>query len=411
MALRSTADALADILAHFHPLPAESVPLLEAYDRVLAHDIVAGESLPPFANSSMDGFAVHADDVLEAPVRLKLTMDIPAGSFPGRPLGRGEAARIMTGAPLPEGANAIVPVEDTDTQFRPSSDAPLPEHVEIRRSVATGAYVRLVGEDVRVGQTVLKAGTVLGSAEVGILASIGQARVQVIGQPRAVVLSSGDELLDPADALSPGKIRDANTFTLTGQLRASYAQVLHVPRISDHLPDALARIDEALALHPHLIVSSGGVSVGAFDVMRQAVESYGALEFWKVNLRPGKPLAYGQVRGVPFFGLPGNPVSAMVTCDVFVRPAVLTLGGRSLQTDSIIAQAGHAIQSDGRRTYARVTLAREGGALVARETGTQSSGALSSMALADGLMIIPENVTHVAAGESMTIRLLRPLRV
>jgi molybdopterin molybdotransferase len=409
MSLRSPADALADILAHFAPLPAETVRLEDAYDRVLAEDVVSAESLPPFANSSMDGFAVRAADVGQVPARLRVTMDIPAGSFPEHPLEPGEAARIMTGAPVPDGADAIVPVEDTDADFRSPA---LPDTIQVRRAPSRGAYIRPIGEDVRAGAMILARGTVLGPAEVGMLASVGRATVNVTATPRAVVLSSGDELLGPDEPLAPGKIRDANTYTLTGMLRALGVEVLHVPRIRDTLPDALMRIEQALAKRPHLLVSSGGVSVGAFDVMRQAIESLGGLEFWKVNLRPGKPLAFGHVRGVPFFGLPGNPVSAMVTCDVFVRPAVLALSGREIRSDTVRARVGHAMQSDGRQTYTRVTLERrDDGDLVAHETGTQSSGALSSMIRADGLLIIPEGITQVSANDFMTVRLLRPLRV
>jgi molybdopterin molybdotransferase len=403
--------ALERVLARFAPLSGEAVDLLSAFGRVLAEDIHANADVPPFANSSMDGFAVLASDIASAdknhPVQLRLVMDIPAGSAPMRPLYAGEAARIMTGAPLPEGADAVVPVEDTDNQWTPGKDDSLPSAVTVYRSVEQGSYVRLPGEDVRAGQVVLEAGTLLRPAEIGVLASLGVARVPVVRQPRVAIVSTGDELVGIDEPLAPGKIRDSNSYGLAA-LVASYGGIpIRIPVARDTLKDVRDRFQEALTAKPDIILSSAGVSVGAFDVVRTVIEELGEVNFWRINLRPGKPLAFGHVGGIPFFGLPGNPVSAMVTFDVFVRPALLKLGCRPDPAQIISAAVAEDMHSDGRRSYLRVKLERENGQFVARTTGTQSSGALMSMVLADGLMIVPENRTHIAAGEHLPVRVLR----
>lgn len=403
--------ALERVLAQFSALPGEETDILASLGRVLAQDIQADADIPPFANSSMDGFAVIDADIADAtkdhPVSLKLVMDIPAGSAPTHPLRPGEAARIMTGAPLPEGANAVVPVEDTDNQWTPGKDDSLPPAVTVYRSVEAGGYVRLPGEDMRAGQTVLPAGTLIRPPEIGVLASLGKARVSIVRQPRVAIVSTGDELVGIDEPLEPGKIRDSNSYGLAA-LVTSYGGIpIRIPVARDTLEDVRRRFREALDAKPDIILSSAGVSVGAFDVVRTVIDELGKVNFWKINLRPGKPLAFGQVGGVPFFGLPGNPVSAMVTFDVFVRPALLRLGRRPDPAQVISAAVAEAIRSDGRRSYLRVKLTRENGQFVARTTGTQSSGALLSMVLADGLLIVPEDRTHVAAGEHLPVRVLR----
>lgn len=401
-------DALARILAAFARLPAETVALDDAHLRVLAEAISAGHDLPPFANSSMDGYAVRSADVSGAPVRLRVTQDIPAGIAPDQAVLPGEAARIMTGAMLPPGADAVVPVEDTDTHWRAGDDVPLMSEVAILKAARPGANVRHPGEDVRAGQSVLAAGRVLRAAELGVLAGLGRARVSVIRQPRAAILSSGDELLPPDAPLTPGKIYDMNSYALSGLVREYGGLPIRIAPARDRLDEVRARFDEALAAHPDVILSSAGVSVGTADLVRTVLDELGQVDLWRVNIRPGKPLAYGRVGGVPFFGLPGNPVSAMVTFDVFVRPALLRMGGRPDDSAQTTAVAGEDIASDGRRSYIRVRLAREEGRLIARTTGTQSSGALSSMVLADGLLIIPEGVTQARQGERFAVRILRP---
>lgn len=401
------------ILTFFNPLPGESVPLMDALGRVLAQDVTSDTPLPPFANSSMDGFAIRASESrgasAETPVMLRVVFDIPAGSTPDRQLGIGEAARIMTGAPLPEGADAVIPVEQTDQHWSAGTNPPLPERVAIHRELRPGDYVRNVGEDLAAGQVVLRAGTVIRPPELGILASLGYDPVSVVRKPRVAIVTTGDELVEVNQPLAPGKIRDSNSYTLAG-LVTSYGGIpIRIPIARDTIDDVRRRFREALDAQPDIVISSAGVSVGAYDVVRAVLTELGEINFWRVNLRPGKPLAFGMLNGVPFFGLPGNPVSAMVTFDVFVRPALLKLTHRPDEAATVQAAIAEPLTSDGRRSYLRVQLRRENGRLVATTTGTQSSSAIMSMVLADGLLIVPENVTSASAGDMFSVRLLRSI--
>jgi molybdopterin molybdotransferase len=309
---------------------------------------------------------------------------------------------------MPEGADAVIPVELTDDRWTSGGDAPLPEQVTVYRAVHPWQHVRPAGEDVRAGQTILRAGTTLRPQDIGVLVSSGQVQVPVYRQPRVVVLATGDELVDLDEPLTPGKIRNSNSYVLAG-LVSSYGGVpIQLPPARDALDDVRRRFAEALSRQPDLIVSSAGVSVGTRDVVRTVVDELGHVDLWRVNLRPGKPLAFGHVRDVPFFGLPGNPVSAMVTFDIFVRPALLKQTGSDPNAmEMATAVLAEGMRSDGRRSYLRVTLSREGDDLIARTTGTQSSGALMSMVLADGLLIIPEGVKEAPAGSRYPVRLLR----
>ncbi len=403
--------ALDRILGDMNRLPVQETTLDGAYGRTLAEDIVARHDIPSFANSSMDGFAVRSDDVAsatpESPIALTVSMDIPAGSAPDRAVRQGEAARIMTGAPIPDGADAVVPVEQTDVNWRDTAHAPLSDRVQIYKAATRGANVRYPGEDVRSGQRVLLAGTRIRPAEIGVLAGLGFAHVACVRPPRVAILSGGDELLAPDEPLAPGKIRDMNSYALAALVQENGGIPVRIPTAKDDLDDIRLRFHEALAAQPDIIISSAGVSVGTADLIRIVLEEMGSVGFWKINLRPGKPLAYGNLGGIPFFGLPGNPVSAMITFDVFVRPCLLKLLGAHDLTQTTEAMVGEDIRSDGRRTYARVKLSHENGKLVARTTGTQSSSAITSMVLADGLLIMPEGTTLATAGQTYPVRILR----
>ncbi|MDX2138538.1 MAG: molybdopterin molybdotransferase MoeA [Chloroflexota bacterium] len=409
--LLSVDEALTRILQDFQCLPAEASALESAHGRTLADDVIASHDLPPFANSSMDGYAVRSDDVRtasqDAPVRLRVAYDIPAGSTPTQPIQPGEVARIMTGAPMPPGADAVVPVEQTDTPWRAGDDVALADTVAIYKAVHSGANVRYPGEDVRAGERVLTAGTRIRAAEMGVLAGLGEARVSVVRKPRVALLSSGDELLAVDEPLAPGKIRDMNSYTLAALVTEGGGEAIRIPIARDRLEDVRSRFRQALDMQPDIVLSSAGVSAGTADLIRMVLDELGEVGFWKINLRPGKPLAYGKLDGVPFFGLPGNPVSAMVTFDVFVRPALLRLLGAPDLAQVTRALLAEDIASDGRRSYIRVRLRDEGGRLIATTTGTQSSGALSSMVLADGLLIIPEDIMLARAGETYPVRVLR----
>jgi molybdopterin molybdotransferase len=406
--------ALELILQGMGQLSAEIVDLTDALGRVLAEDVQAEISLPPFANSSMDGYAVRAADVIEAsenkPIDLRVVLNIPAGTAPQQSIETGEAARIMTGAPVPDGADAIVPVEGTAGQRFDDDNSPLPDIVRILRNVQQGAYIRPVGEDIERGAIVLRAGAILRPQEIGMLAALGQAHVSVVREPRVAILSTGNELVKVDEALTPGKIRDTNSYTLYGLVKLQGGQPIRLPIAGDTLQDVRHLFLTALEQHPDLIISSAGVSVGAADLVRIVLEELGKIDLWRINMRPGKPLAFGQIQNVPFFGLPGNPVSAMVTFEIFVRPAILKLAGREGEMGLVQAIVGEDIRSDGRRSYLRVRLTRNQGQWIAYTTGTQSSGALMSMVLADGLLIVPEGVTFVQEGTELPVRLLRHLQ-
>jgi molybdopterin molybdotransferase len=395
------------------PLAPEHVELLDGLGRVLAEDITAHIAIPPFPNSSMDGFAVRADDVkgasAESPVLLTLIGDIPAGIVPNIQVESGQAARIMTGAQMPSGADAVIPVESTNAVWTPGGSDPLPHEVKVFRSLMSGDYVRPAGEDMAIGTRVLQVGRILQPADLGVLAALGRSPVKVIRKPKVVILSTGDELVEVDEPLTPGKIRNTNSYTLAALVKTYAAVPIRIPTARDTIQDVRRCFEEALDHQPDVILSSAGVSVGAFDAVRTVIEELGAITFWRVNLRPGKPLAYGNIRGIPFFGLPGNPVSAMVTFDVFVRPMLLRLGQRPETIRTITAFISEEIRSDGRRSYLRVKLSHQNGRWIASLTGTQSSSALSSMVEADGLLIIPEGQIQVNKGEELSVRLLTDL--
>ena len=408
--LLSVAEARARILEYFHPLETETIPLAQAPARVLAEDVTATQPVPPFANSSMDGYAVRVRDVAaasrEQPVALIVSGDIPAGSPMPAPLAVGTTMRIMTGAPIPEGAEAVVPVEDTD-DHRDHSGAPPPPAIRIFKGAVSGANVRPIGQDVQAGQVVLWAGTTLRPAEVGVLAALGRARVTIHRQPLVAILSTGDELCAVDATPRPGQIRDTNTYTLAAAVEQYGGRALRLGIARDYAEAVRAKLMAALEAGADLILSSAGVSVGAYDVVKEVVEAEGALDFWRVRMRPGKPVAFGNVHGTPFFGLPGNPVSALVSFEVFVRPAILKMGGhRRWEKPAVRAALLEPMHSDGRESYLRVVLEQREDGYVARSTGDQGSAVLTSLVKANGLLIIPEGVTEVRAGEVLPVWLL-----
>ncbi|MBI5931643.1 MAG: molybdopterin molybdotransferase MoeA [Chloroflexi bacterium] len=401
-------EALRRILATVQPLHSENVALPDALRRVLASDVHAAYDLPPFDNSSMDGFAVIAADIMMSsasnPVTLRVIEDIPAGKAPQLNVASGQAARIMTGAPMPIGADAVVPVEQTD-QDRLSPE--MPAQIKVLQGVKKGDYVRPVGEDVRRGELVLEKGRLLRPADLGVLAGLGVAQVEVMARPQVAVISNGDELVLPHEPLTPGKIRDMNSYIIPALITEAGGEPLLLGIAHDTAESVRAKLTEAITQGANLILSSAGVSVGAFDVVKTVLDEMGSVEFWKVNLRPGKPLTFGQIQGVCFLGLPGNPVSAMVTFDVFARAVIRKMLGLPVEMPTQTAKMGEAMTSDGRMTFARVRLVRENGDLVAYSTGNQSSGAISSMVKADGLLIIPEGVRDIQPGQRLSVRRFR----
>jgi molybdopterin molybdotransferase len=396
----SVEEALEQILSRVRPLATERVDLLASLGRVLAEPVRSTRLIPPWANSSMDGYAVRATDTRPG-ATLAVVGRVVAGALPDRTLGSGEAMRIFTGAPLPDGADAVVPQEDVDAAET---------RVTLRAATDVGAYVRPAGEDVRVGDLVLEPGTLLGSAEIGLLATLGHGQVEVSRRPRVAVLSTGSELADLGTEPGPAQIPNANTYSLM-------AQVMEAGGVAMNLgvaPDRLETIGERIrrGRDADMLVSSAGVSVGDLDLVREALVAAGAeLHLWKVNMRPGKPITFGSLGGRPVFGLPGNPVSAMVTFELFVRPALLAMQGRRGSSRSRVrAIAAEPITNRGsRRGYLRVSMDARGGRWLARLTGEQGSGILRSMVAADGLAVV-EPDTKIDTGKDVEVIITRELR-
>ncbi len=406
----TVAEALRRILDQVAVLEAVRRPLLEAVGSVLAERVTAHDSLPPFANASMDGYAVRAADVATAtpatPVILQVVGDTPAGLWPDFVVAEGCAARITTGAPLPPGADAVVPVEETNEPWRDPT-RPLPAQIHIRRSAVQGAYIRHVGEDVQAGQVILEPGHILRPQDVGALASLGVSRVRVVRPARVALLATGDELLDIDEPLQPGKIRNSNSYALAAQTLACGAEPVQLGVAGDREADVRARLQAALEARVDLFVSSAGVSVGAYDVVRHVLETEGEMGFWRVRMRPGKPLAFGRYQGIPYLGLPGNPVSAMVGFERFVRPALLKMMGHThLDRPHVTAVLQESLQSDGRESYLRAHVWRVGQEYYAVTTGEQGSHLLGSLVKANALLIVPEGVKNVPAGAHLSALML-----
>lgn len=389
----SVTEAQTRIQSAFSRVSTENVTLPEALRRVLSSAITSPLDLPPFTNSSMDGYAVRAEDVRHTPVSLNLVDDIPAGVAPERAIGSGEAARIMTGAVLPPGADAVVPVEDTQTE--PGRT----QGITILKTVKPGDYVRPQGSDLRAGTTVLPAGHQLTAQDLGLLAALGMLNVPVFRRPRVALLSSGDELAAPGEPLTPGKIYDSNSFTLAALIKQSGAQLIALGVARDDQRQMEQLLQSAVEQHADLILTSAGVSVGAFDYIRAVLEQSGSLTFWRVNVRPGKPLAFGSYDGVPLIGLPGNPVSAFVGFILFVAPAIRKLAGlpeHSLQQRSAVLD--EPLESDGRESYLRGSVRLEEGIYHAKQAKNQSSANIFALVHANALLIVPSGVKSLPVG-------------
>ncbi len=410
MTLLSVSEARARIFSQFKPVSTETISLARSANRILAVDIVAADDLPLFDNSSMDGFALRASDSLTAapasPTTLRVVADIPAGSHPTISLAAGEAARIMTGAELPIGADAVVPVEDTDFNNRDAGSV-APKQVQISKPLKSGENVRPRGMDVRAGDIVLHKGQHINPQSAGILAMLGFSNVEVYKRPRVALLSSGDELLEVNAPLESGKIRDSNSYMLAALIESTLAEVISLGIARDTRESVTSLIEQATQQNVDLIISSAGVSVGAFDYVKEVVESNGALDFWRVNMRPGKPVAFGNYKNIPFIGLPGNPVSAFVGFEVFVRDTIGRLSGISDGgRQTVRVRCDEEILSDGRESYLRAKIHVRDGVYIAKLTGHQGSGNLLSLVQADALLIIPAGVKCVPAGQEVSAWLL-----
>lgn len=389
--------ALEAILSRVPVLTTERVDVVGALGRVLAEPVRATRTIPPWANSSMDGYAVRAADTGAGRV-LAVVGRVSAGMMPGRVVGPGEAMRIFTGAPLPDGADAVVPQEDVDAHDG---------RVTLRDVVEAAAFVRPRGEDVREGDLVLEPGVRIGAAEVGLLATLGYSQVRVYRRPRVAIMSTGNELADLGTEPGPGQIPNTNTYSLLAQVAEAGAEGSNLGVAPDQLDVIESRLRRAAGAD--VVVSSAGVSVGELDLVREALIRAGAeLHLWQVSMRPGKPITFGSLGGRPVFGLPGNPVSAMVTFELFVRPALIRMaGGRSIHRMRLPARTRQPINNPGsRRAYLRVQLSAGRDGLTARLTGEQGSAILRSMVMADGLAVVPPG-TMIPEGEQVEVIVLR----
>lgn len=392
----SFAQARAQMLEAVPQLGTELKPLANCLDQVLAEDVLASEPIPPFDNSAMDGYAVRADDVEQAssccPVHLEVVESVPAGQTPTQTVFPGQATRIMTGAMMPEGANTVVRVEDT----RAEGDG-----VEVLKSVPAGKDIRLMGENVHLHERVLKQGIRIRPQEVSMLASLNRSDVCVCRRPVVAVLSTGDELTPLGEALRPGKIRDSNRYGICAQVWEAGGIPMDMGIVRD---DAHA-LEDALREAAHrsdAVVTSGGISVGDYDIVKDVLSQLGQINFWKVAMKPGKPQAYGQLQGKPFFGLPGNPVSSMVVFELFVRPALRRMAGHAdLFRPLFPAYLEQRVENPSDTMYfLRVVLNQEDGRTAARTTGPQGSGILQSLVLANGLLHVPPR-TSLKPGDSV----------
>ena len=409
----SVEEALQKILSCIEVLEPETKPILDCLGQVLAEDMRSTIDIPPLDNSAMDGYAVKAEDMHDAseasPKILSVTGKVAAGSMPRGEVKRGSAIRIMTGAPLPQGADAVVPFEDTDEVARKASHRDLSQ-IGILREVREGMNIRRKGEDIAKGSLVLKKGTVLRPAEIGVLASLGHPAVTVIRCPVVSILATGDELTDIDQPLPAGKIYNSNTYTIAAEVRryGGIAKILGIGR--DSVRSLEQKIDEGL--DSDMLITSGGVSKGDYDVVKDVLAKCGEITLQTVCMKPGKPLAFGMIgkgsRKISHLGLPGNPVSSMVTFEQFARPAILKMMGKSnLAKPSIrVIMEDDIVDTDVRRLFARVTVAKRNGKYYARVTGPQGSGILTSMVKANGLAVIPENTKRVKKGDIVEVQML-----
>ena len=409
----SVAQALEKILSYVDVLETEEVPILESLGQVLAEDISSNINIPPLDNAAMDGYAVQARDTAGAsgksPRFLRVIDTVMAGAISKQEVKPGTAIRIMTGAPVPKGADCVVKFEDTDeAQRKEATKQSSANEIGILCKVKPGLNIRRAGEDIARGSLVLKKGTVIRPAEVGILASLGRSKVKVIRRPVVAILATGNELVDIEQPLPPGKIYNSNTYSVAALVQR-YGGIPKILGIAlDNEDSLMVRLRQGL--DADMLITSGGVSAGDYDMVKDVLAKEGEISFWSVRMKPGKPLAFGTLRGVdqkgaarkiPHLGLPGNPVSSMVTFELFARPAILKMmGKKNLAKPTVEAVLEEpVINTDGRRVYLRAIVEKRENKYFARLTGPQGSGILTSMSRANGLVVVPEDRSEVKAGE------------
>jgi molybdopterin molybdotransferase len=402
-------DARARILAAFAPLPMVRVPLAAALGSVLAIDVIAGESVPAFPNAAMDGFAVRAKETFDAsperPVHLRVIGEAAAGYECVSTVTAGTAVRIMTGAPVPAGADAVVRFEETDERTGAVRHGP-GDTVAIMASAHRGENVRPIGEDVAAGETVLTAGTRVRPAEIGVLATLNRTQATVHRRPRVGILATGDEIVDAGQPLGPGQIRNSNAPMLAALVTRCGGEAVPLGTARDSEDDLRGRLAQADGLD--LLLTTGGVSVGDYDLVKQVLQSEGRIDLWEVRIKPGKPLAFGSLGRTPVLGLPGNPVAAAVAFEQFARPAIRKmLGDRYLEIPTVqVRLSGRVENWGGRRHFVRVVVEASPHGYVARVAGGQGSGVLSTLAKANGLLVIPETLPAAEDGAMLHAQML-----
>jgi molybdopterin molybdotransferase len=408
----SVDEALQRVLSAVSPLPLETVPLCDALGRVTATDIVASVDLPAFRNSAMDGYAVLSSDTVgaspERPVILKVTGEIAAGEAPAMALKHSQAARVMTGAPVPHGADAVVRFEDTDEELRAGSPLDVPAEIGILRPASPHANVREAGEDVETGDLAIPAGAQIRSAEIGLLAALNEDTVDVHCRPSVAILSTGNEIVSIGEPLGPGQIRDTNGAMLAALAAEAGAEPVSLGIARDDVADLTDKLQQCASWD--YIVTSGGVSAGAYDMVKDVLQAEGSIDLWQVRMKPGKPLAFGQVGSTPLLGLPGNPVAAAVAFAQFGAPAIRRmLGMQDVLPETVPARLLEAIENPGnRRHYVRALLERNGrDGYTVRAVGPQGAGMLTSLTRANALIVIPEEIEHAGAGAMVQVQILR----
>jgi molybdopterin molybdotransferase len=409
----SVDDALARVLAAVSPLSPIEVPILEGEGLVVSEDIVADADIPPFRNSAMDGYAVQASDTAGAsssvPLSLRLIGSIAAGFATSLRVSPGTAVRVMTGAVMPEGADAVVRFEETDeSAYGPSRDQRVErDEIGITRPAKLWDNVRPAGEDVRRGSVVIANGTALRPPEIGLLAALNHARVKVHRRPRVAILSTGDEVIDLGPELEPGQIRNSNSYTLAAMAMRCGAIPIMLGVARDTMTDLTEKLTEARSAD--LIVTSGGVSLGDYDMVKDVLQAEGSIAIWQVRMKPGKPLAFGEIDGTPLLGLPGNPVAAAVSFEQFARPAIKRMLCRSdLHAPCIQATLTERIDNRGhRRHYVRALVEADSSAgFTVRVAGDQGAGVLTSLARANGLLVLPEHIEVAEPGMRLPVQMI-----